>query len=115
MDNIDYKNYDLAVSRTCANLLSYAKRHDNEIRLNDFNPKNPNHMYLFEVARLVSGVNGEVLTVDMPFWKHLFSEKKIRKTKRKHSPDGINIVEFLSFTFSGLEVTPTQIWEEYYR
>ena len=101
---VDFQMYDLAVSKTATNLMSYAKRHDNKIEL-------------FEVARLVSNINNsEKIILEMGFWKHLFSPKDIRRTTRARSfSEGIDIEKFLDFTFTEIEATPDEIWEEYYK
>lgn len=113
----DFQMYDLAVSKTATNLMSYAKRHNNKIELKNFDPTNHTHMYIFEVARLVSSINNsEEILLEMGFWKHLFSPKNIRHTKRARDfSEGINIEEFLDFTFTEIEATPNEIWEEYYK
>lgn len=114
---VDFQMYDLAVSRTATNLMSYAKRHNNKIELKNFDSTNHAHMYIFEVARLVNNINNsEEVILGMGFWKHLFSSKDIRHTRRAGSfSEGINIKEFLDFTFTGIEATPDEIWEEYYK
>lgn len=113
----DFQIYDLAVSRTATNLMSYAKRHNNKIELKNFDPTNHTHMYIFEVARLVSNINNnEKIVLGMGFWKHLLSPKNIRHTKRARSlSEGIDIEKFLDFTFTGIEAAPDEIWEEYYK
>ena len=58
---VDFQMYDLAVRKTATNLMSYAKRHDNKIELKNFDPTNHTHMYIFEVARLVSKLVGKCL------------------------------------------------------
>ena len=114
---VNFQMYDLAVSRTATNLMSYAKRHNNKIELKNFDPTNHTHMYIFEVARLVSNINNsEKIILGMGFWKHLFSPKDIRRTKRARSFfEGIDIEKFLDFTFTEIEATPDEIWEEYYK
>lgn len=114
---VDFQMYDLAVSKTATNLMSYAKRHDNKIELKNFDPTNHTHMYIFEVARLVSNINNsEKIILGMGFWKHLFSSKDIRHTKRARSfSEGIDIEKFLDFTFTEIDATPDEIWEEYYK
>ena len=114
---VDFQMYDLAVSRTATNLMAYAKRHDNKIELKNFDPTNHTHMYIFEVARLVSNINSsEKIVLEMGFWQHLFSPKDIRRTKRARSfSEGIDIEKFLDFTFTEIEATPDEIWEKYYK
>ena len=112
----NFELYDTAVTKTAINLLSYAKRHDGEIQLKNFNPRDHSHMYIFEVARIVEITSGYKTAVEMGFWKHLFSPKDIRKTKRvKSFEDGIDIESFLNVTFDDLEVTPEKVWKEYYK
>ena len=80
----DFQMYDLAVSRTATNLMSYAKRHNNKIELKNFDPTNHTHMYIFEVSRLESNINNsEKIIMGMGCWKHLFSTKDIVSTKRE--------------------------------
>lgn len=112
-----FQLYDIAVSKTATNLLSYSKRHNNRIELKNFDPTNHTHMYMFEVARIVSTVGKEdEIVLQMRFWKHLFSPKDIRQTKRARSfSEGIDIEKFLDFTFTDINVTPDEIWEEYYQ
>ena len=58
----------------------------------------------------------EKIILGMGFWKHLFSPKDIRRTKRARSfSEGIDIEKFLDFTFTEIEATPDEIWEEYYK
>lgn len=49
---VNFQMYDLAVSRTATNLMSYAKRHDNKIELKNFDPTNHTHMYILRSRAL---------------------------------------------------------------
>lgn len=110
----NYYKYDELVMKTTINLMSYQQRHNNEIRISSFDKKSARCLYLLEVAKIVSLQGGSTLIVEMPFYKKLFFKPlKGIKTKKKVE-DGINWDEFLSFTFTGEEVTPKEIYDEYY-
>lgn len=111
----NFTDYDILVSKTATNFLSYSKRHNNEIRIGNFDPKNINYLFVFEVARIVSQISDAKVVIEYPWYKKIL-HKSFRKVK-SHSKveDGINVDEFLDFTFEGYDITPTEIYEEYYK
>ena len=114
-----YEIYDTIISRAIINLISLARRHNNEIILKNFHPHNIIHLFMFEMAAIVSS-NYEhekiTLKLEMPWYRKIFAPKCIRRAQSVRAvEDGINIQEFLDFTKSGFEdVSYEEIWKEYY-
>ena len=114
-----YEIYDTIISRAIINLISLARRNNNEIILKDFNPRDDTHRLLFEIASIVSGhYDHEKITLklEMPWYRKIFAPKRIRCAQSvRTAEDGINIQEFLDFTKMGFEgVSYEEIWKEYY-
>lgn len=110
----NYYKYDELVMKTIANLMSYEKRHNKEIRISSFNKKSKKCLYLLEVAKIVCNQTGVKLIVEIPFYKKIFFKPlKGVKTKKKVS-DGIKWEVFIDFTFSDETTTPEEIYDEYY-
>ena len=101
-----YEIYDTIISRAIINLISLARRHNNEIILKNFHPHNIIHLFMFEMAAIASSnYKHEKITL-----------KRIRCVQSvRAAEDGINIQEFLDFTKSGFEdISYEEIWKEYY-
>ena len=49
-----YEIYDTIISRAIINLISLARRHNNEIILKNFHPHNIIHLFMFEMAAIAS-------------------------------------------------------------
>lgn len=114
-----YEIYDTIISRAIINLISLARRHNNEIILKDFNPRDDTHRFLFEIASIVlAHYDHEKITLklEMPWYRRIFAPKRIRRAQTvRTATDGINIKEFLDFTKTGFEdITYEEIWKEYY-
>ena len=114
-----YEIYDTIISRASINLISLARRHNNEIILKNFHPHNIIHLFMFEMAAIASN-NYEhekiTLKLEMPWYRKIFAPKRIRCVQSvRAAEDGINIQEFLDFTKSGFEdISYEEIWKEYY-
>lgn len=114
-----YEIYDTIISRAIINLISLARRHNNEIILKDFNPRDDTHRFLFEIASIVlAHYDHEKITLklEMPWYRKIFAPKRIRRAQSvRAANDGINIQEFLDFTKTGFEdISYEEIWKEYY-
>ena len=114
-----YEIYDTIISRAIINLISLARRHNNEIILKNFHPHNIIHLFMFEMAAIASN-NYEhekiTLKLEMPWYRKIFASKNIRKEKRvRAAQSGINIKEFLEFSKTGFsDIDYKDIWKEYY-
>lgn len=114
-----YEKYDTIISRAIINLISLARRHNNEIILKNFNPRDVTHRFLFEIASIVPAhydYEKITLKLEMPWYRRIFAPKRIRRAQTVRAvADGINIKEFLDFTKTGFEdITYEEIWKEYY-
>lgn len=114
-----YEIYDTIISRAVINLISLARRYNNEIILKDFNPRDDTHRLLFEIVSIVlAHYDHEKITLklEMPWYRKIFAPKRIRRAQSvRAANDGINIQEFLDFTKTGFEdISYEEIWKEYY-
>lgn len=110
----NFYKYDELVMKTVINLISFKDRNENKIKICNFNKKDEKCLYLLAVAKMVQLQTNCGFEVELPFYKKwFFKPLKSIKVKKKIE-GGINPNEFLSFTFQGSDITPEEIYLEYY-
>lgn len=110
----NYYKYDELVMKTAINLISFKERNNQKIEISNFDKKDEGHLYLLEVAKIVCGQCGGTVVIELPFYKKWFFKPLKGIKAKKKVENGINVSEFLTFTFSGEETTPEEIYKEYY-
>lgn len=108
------KKMDLFMNKTFINLYSIAKRNNETIILKNFDPKNIQHLYLFEVAQVVNNFFRYKIILNMPLYKKLFNKKFWKIKVKRKVKSGIDINEFLTFTSKDMEVDIKSLYKELY-
>lgn len=112
-----HKLYDQIISATLTNIYTLSKE-QKEIVLNNFNPKDKNHLYFLEVAKVASQMFKMPLSLNLSYFNFLKIrfKKKYKGITRKNC-FGIDITEVLSFMTKAIKIDPniyTEIHKEYY-
>ena len=108
------KEMDLFMNKTFINLYSIAKRNNETIILKDFDSKNIEHLYLFEVAQVVNNFFRYKIILNMPFYKKLFNKKFWKIKVKRKVKSGIDINEFLTFTSKDMKIDIKSLYKELY-
>lgn len=117
-----YQKLDHIVEITLTNIYSLSKEKQ-KIVLNNFNPKNKDHLYFFHVALMARNMFSFPIEVDLGVIDTWFLNWKIHKfydkIKRNKEEKGINVEEVLTFMQPALkelgeEFSYSKIYEEYY-
>lgn len=108
------KEMDLFMNKTFINLYSIAKRNNEIIILKNFDPKNIEHLYLLEVARVVNNFFRYEIILNMPLHKKFFNKKFWKIKVKRKVKSGINIDEFLTFTSKNMEIDIKSLYKELY-
>ena len=119
------KNYDLfdqIVNTTLINIYSLSKQ-NKTIILENFNPKDKNHLYFLHVAITARDLFGFNIKVKLGWWKLFKLNFKLRKhylrlQRAKSWESGINVPEVLNYMsplFKDGDVSYAEIYEEYYK
>lgn len=100
MEENIYQKYDKIIAITISNILSFSK--DNKILLGSFNEKDINHLFFFEIAKIVKTCWNFNIYVEMPLLKYIkfyFKNRKlkIKRLKKENSKNKININTVLDF------------------
>lgn len=119
-----YKLYDQVVSTTLVNLMIENNRNYG-IALSPFNPTDINHLYIFEVALLLSNSIHKTFYVEMKlfnYWKFKIHNWSVRKSFKRYT-DRVSIIpleldkilEFMKDEMSLENDIYQTIYEEYYK
>lgn len=122
MNNKDYDLFDQVVHTTLINIYSqsYSRK---TIVLEDFDPKNKEHLYFLHVALTARDVFQFEIRVKLGWWK-LFKlnfklrKKYIRLKRAKSWECGIKVPEMLDFMrplFENNNYSYAEIYEAYYK
>ena len=122
MDQQYYQKLDRIVETTLINIYSLSKDKQ-KIVLDNFNPKNKEHLYFFHVALMARNMFSFPIEVNLGAIDTWFLNWKIRKfydkINRNQNEKGINVEQILSFMRSALDeidedFSYSEIYEEYY-
>ena len=86
MNEKEFTTYDKVISTTLVNFMIEDNRNDG-LLMGEFNPKNMNHLYAFEVIMILSTSIQKIVYLDMPlisYWKFKLNNWKIRKSFKRY-------------------------------
>lgn len=96
----DYEKIDALCEITLTNIYTKTKN-SQEICLNNFDPKNEEHLFFLHIASMARDLFSKTLTINCGFFKRLWINFKIRKEKIKFekscSERYIDVPEILDF------------------
>jgi hypothetical protein len=101
----NYQLYDKIVSAMVANLFTFSKS-SGTIILDKFDYENYNHLFIYEMAKIVQCYYNRMIYLDQSFKNHLIFKIKNRKDifhRKKGAEKGINIEEILDFVQENFE------------
>lgn len=118
---MNYDLFDQIVSTTITNIYSLSKARKT-IVLENFNPKNKEHLYFLHVAMTVRDITGFEIHVKLGWWKLFKLNWKLRKSfvrlkRAKSWESGFSVPEVLDFMrplFEGTACNYEEIYEAYY-
>lgn len=92
-----FKRYDEAIGAATINLFTLSKNNGG-IKLCDFDPKNKNHLTLYNIAKNLGGILNYKVALEMSFLSFLkfkIKEKNWFLKRMKRGEKGIHIDQFL--------------------
>ena len=120
MEENIYKKYDTIVTSTLLNIYNQAK--NKEIVLENFNEKDINHLYFFEVSKIAQTCWNLVIVLDMSllrFLKFRLQNKKLeikrKGRKQEKSIDMNKILSFVQESFNESDTIFSDIYNAYYK
>ena len=117
----EYRKYDTVIGEIISHIVEAANE-NGVLRLQAFNRKNKEHMLVYHVAQMVSGIYNYELQLDCGWWDRLVINHKHRKIFEKvgkapdYSLDGIWVDELVDWLHVKLDYTFNfaEIYEAYY-